>query len=193
MDRLLTRYHSEFPSLSNNAQLGNAGQPNLWATGGRNLATPIPRNQGTPISSQPSQQQDDLFSTTSRLSSAQGSFRFGNPLSATQGSQSQATSADEFPPLNRNANGDIGQERGSNMMSGFAFGSAGGVSAPGTSRAGNGLLNALSANSRAAEALPSAAGMFLQRLPVSHKCCHMLPANPASRITVARSQKLCGR
>jgi hypothetical protein len=162
MDKFLTWYDSEFPSLSNNPQLGNAGQTNLWATGGRNLGAPIPRNQATPISSQPSQQQDDLFSSSSRLSSAQGSFRFGNPPSATQGSQSQGTSVDEFPPLNRNANGDIGQERGTNLMSSFGFGATGAASAPTAqpNRVGNGLLNALSANSRATEVLSPASGEF---------------------------------
>lgn len=189
MDKLLTRYNSEFPSLSNNAQLGNAGQSNLWASGGRNAAAPIPRNQGTPISSQQSQQQDDLFSTSSRLSSAQGSFRFGNPPSATQGSQSQATSVDEFPPLNRNANGEIGQERGANLMSGFAFGSAAGAPAPAVqaNRTGNGLLNALSANSRATELTTG----VLSHVSIFSIDVHI--ANPASRFTVARSQKLCGR
>lgn len=160
MDKSLTWYDSEFPSLSNNPQLGNAGQSNLWTTGGRNIGVPIPRNQATPISSQPPQQQDDLFSASSRLSSAQGSFRFGNPPSATPGSQSQGTSVDEFPPLNRNANGDIGQERGANLMSSFGFGATGGASAPTAqpNRAGNGLLNALSANSRAPEALSPTTG-----------------------------------
>lgn len=160
MDKFLTWYDSEFPSLSNNPQLGNAGQSNLWTTGGRNIGVPIPRNQATPISSQPPQQQDDLFSASSRLSSAQGSFRFGNPPSATPGSQSQGTSVDEFPPLNRNANGDIGQERGANLMSSFGFGATGGASAPTAqpNRAGNGLLNALSANSRAPEALSPTTG-----------------------------------
>jgi len=166
MDNFLTWYDREFPSLSNNPQLGNAGQSNLWATGARNIAAPIPRNQGTPLGSQPAQQQqqqqqqqDDIFSTSSRLSSAQGSFRFGNPSSSAQGSQSQSTSVEEFPPLARNANGDIGQERGSSMMNNFAFGAnsvASAQTAP--NRTGNGLLNALSANSRAAEAISPTTG-----------------------------------
>lgn len=166
MDKLLTSYDREFPSLSNNPQLGNAGQSSMWATGGRNLGAPISRDQGTPIGSQPTQQQDDLFSASSRLSSAQGSFRFGNAPSATQGSQSQATSVDEFPPLARNANGDIGQERGANLMSSFGFGSTvapSAVTAP-LVRAGNGLLNALATNSRTTEIISATSGKLSQYL-----------------------------
>jgi CCR4-NOT transcription complex subunit 2 len=162
MDDLLTWYDREFPSLSNNAQLGNAGQSNLWATGARNITAPIPRNQGAPLNSQQSQQQEDLFTSSTRLASSQGSFRFGNPPSGAQSSsQSQGTSVDEFPPLARNANGDIGQERGSNLMASFAFGAPPAAASAQTtqaSRAGNGLLNALSANSRAAETVSPTAG-----------------------------------
>ncbi|KAB5576565.1 CobW/HypB/UreG, nucleotide-binding domain-containing protein [Coniochaeta sp. 2T2.1] len=154
---------SEFPSLSNNPQLGNAGQSNLWTTGGRNIGAQIPRNQGTPISSQPShQQQDDLFNASSRLSSAQGGFRFGNPPAAAQPTQSQPTTADDFPPLNRNANGDIGQERGASLMSTFGFGASSAASAAPAQRsnpaAGNALLNALVNNSRGADALSPTIG-----------------------------------
>jgi CCR4-NOT transcription complex subunit 2 len=161
MDKL-TWYDREFPSLSNNPQLGNAGQTSMWSTHGRNLGAPLTRNHqpASPSSTQPTQQQDDIFSTSSRLSSAQGSFRFGNQASVGQGPQSQATSVDEFPPLNRNANGDIGQERGTNLMANFGFGSTGaGPSTSGQpSRAGNGLLNALSANSRATDGRSPTAG-----------------------------------
>jgi CCR4-NOT transcription complex subunit 2 len=111
----------------------------------------IQRNQPTPLSSQ--QGQDDLYSNPSRN---QGSFRYGNQ--STQPSQPPPSSIDDFPPLNttsfRSGNGDIGQERGSNLISSLSFG-AQGAGAPGstqTTRAGNGLLNALSANNRATEA-----------------------------------------
>lgn len=118
---------------------------------------PIQRNQGTPLSQQG---QEDIFSS-SRLGSNQGSFRFGG----SQGSvgqpsqQPQPSSIDDFPPLNnnnnsgfRNGNGDIGQERGSNLMSTLGFGATTSP-APGMqgSRAGNGLLNALSENSRSGQ------------------------------------------
>lgn len=152
LKKKLTSYNSEFPSLSNNPQQHQGSQSTMWANAGRNLGAPMPpRNQGTPNPTQPpaSQQQEDIFSEGSR----QGSFRFGNQ--AGQSSQAQRSSVDDFPPLNRNnANGDIGQERGSNMMSNFQFGSSGGTSSTTAqpSGAGNGLLNALSANSRTSEA-----------------------------------------
>ncbi|ORY63250.1 CobW/HypB/UreG, nucleotide-binding domain-containing protein [Pseudomassariella vexata] len=141
---------SEFPSLSNNAQLSSAGQSSLWSiTGSRGMA-PIQRNQPTPSSQQG--QQDD-FSSASRLTSNQGSFRFGQG-SVGQASQPQPGSIDDFPPLNnndfRNGTGDIGQERASALMSVFnAQGSPAPTSLQG--RTGNGLLNALSANTRTTE------------------------------------------
>ena len=119
----------------------------MWSSSNaRNLGGPLQRNQSTPQQNQP----DDIFSTAPRLSSAQGSFRFGNQPSPAPTSQ-QAQPAEEFPPLNRNSNGDIGQERGANLMSALGFGSQSSASTPTIQgRSGNGLLNALSANSRAA-------------------------------------------
>lgn len=115
----------------------------------------IQRNQSTPHSQQ--SQQDDFFSSSSRMNANQGAFRFGNQTSLSQSSQPQPNSIDEFPPLNnsnlRNVDGEIGQERGSTLMSTLGFGAQGntaGGSLPGT-RVGNGLLNALSANSRTTE------------------------------------------
>lgn len=118
---------------------------------------PIQRNQGTPLSQQG---QEDIFSSSSRLGSNQGSFRFGGSQgSVGQPSQPQPSSIDDFPPLNnnnnsgfRNGNGDIGQERGSSLMSTLGFGATTSP-APGMqgSRAGNGLLNALSENSRSGQ------------------------------------------
>ncbi|KAI0111894.1 hypothetical protein F4814DRAFT_423960 [Daldinia grandis] len=148
---------SEFPSLSNNSQLQSAGGSSLWSTGAsRGMGGTIQRSQQpTPLSSQHAQQ-DDFFSP-SRMSSSQGQYRFGNQNSVAQSSQPQPSSIDEFPPLNnnsiRNSNGDIGQERGSNLMSTLGFG-AQGSTAPGSlqaPRSGNGLLNALSANNRTAD------------------------------------------
>jgi CCR4-NOT transcription complex subunit 2 len=114
----------------------------------------IQRNQSTPLSSQ--QAQDDLFPASSRT---QGSFRFGNQSAQT--TQPPPSSIDDFPPLNttsfRNGSGEIGQERSAKLMSTLGFGAQGAAapgvpgSAPGA-RAGNGLLNALSANNRASEA-----------------------------------------
>ncbi|KAK4126184.1 cobW-domain-containing protein [Parathielavia appendiculata] len=145
---------SEFPSLSNTSQLNSANSSSMWsAQGPRTIGGGLHRGPGTPLSSQ-TNQQDDLFS--SRLSSAQGTFRFGNQGSASQASQGQAGVSDEnFPPLNRSANGDLGgQDRGANLMSSLGFGAHG--SAPGSAmhanRAGNGLLSALSATSRTIDA-----------------------------------------
>ncbi|KAF4450128.1 cell division control CDC36 [Fusarium albosuccineum] len=140
----------EFPSLSNNPQMSNANQQSMWsATGSRNLGGPIQRNQPTPLSSQQGGQ-DDLFSPSSRGPSVQGGFRFGNQGNLGQSSQTQSSSIDDFPPLNRTANGDITSDRAANLMSSLGFTQAG---APGpVSNRGNGLLNALSANSRANEA-----------------------------------------
>lgn len=101
---------------------------------------------------QTQQQQDDLFNSSSQLPSSQGGFRFGNQNAVGQTSQSNA--ADEFPPLNRNANGEIGQDRGSSLIPNVGFGAPanglgfGSANPPQPSR-NNGLLNALSGSSRA--------------------------------------------
>ncbi|KAK3307044.1 uncharacterized protein B0T15DRAFT_529035 [Chaetomium strumarium] len=143
---------SEFPSLSNTSQLTSTAQTSMWsAQGPRNLGGGIHRGAGTPLSSQQTQQ-DDLFA--SRLSTGQGSFRFGNQGNTAQASQSLSSVTDEFPPLNRAANGEIGgQDRGGNLMSNLGFGAPGSAagSAMHASRAGNGLLSALSATSRTAD------------------------------------------
>ncbi|KAL2135988.1 hypothetical protein VTI74DRAFT_6037 [Chaetomium olivicolor] len=143
---------SEFPSLSNTSQLNQSAQSSMWsAQGPRNLGGAVHRGGGTPLSSQQNQQ-DDIFA--SRLASAQGSFRFGNQGNAAQAAQGQPGVTEEFPPLNRTANGEIGgQERGGNLMSSLGFGGQGAASgsAMHANRAGNGLLSALSATSRAAD------------------------------------------
>ena len=96
---------------------------------------------------QTQQQQDDLFSSS--VPSSAGNFRFGAQNAVGQASQS-SNHADEFPPLNRNANGEIGQDRNSSLAQGFAFGSSNGLSPtsqPPPNRS-NGLLDALSSTSR---------------------------------------------
>ncbi|PCD39977.1 hypothetical protein FGRA07_01248 [Fusarium graminearum] len=134
---------SEFPSLSNNAQMSNANQSSMWSTAGsRNLGGPIQRNQATPQQGG----QDDMFSPTS--SRVPGGFRFGNQ--GNIGQQPQPSSVDDFPPLNQTSNGELGSDRTANLMSSLGFGSQAGPG-PSTSNRGNGLLNALSANSRANE------------------------------------------
>ncbi|KAI1145755.1 hypothetical protein F4825DRAFT_442930 [Nemania diffusa] len=141
----------EFPSLSNTPQLSSGNPSSLWAGGSRPIGGAIQRNQSTPHSQQ--SQQDDFFSTSSRMNTNQAAFRFGTQTSMSQSSQPQPSSIDEFPPLNnslRNGDGELGHERGSTLMSTLGFGAQGNTasgSLQGT-RAGNGLLNALSANSR---------------------------------------------
>ncbi|QPG94854.1 hypothetical protein C2857_007154 [Epichloe festucae Fl1] len=139
----------EFPSLSNNSQLNSGNSASMWASGGsRNLSGPVQRNQGTPVSSQQGALEDMFGGGSSRMPSNQGSFRFGNQGNLSSASQGQPSTADDFPPLNRGSNGEIGSARSANLMS-FAFGSQHGAS--GLHR-GNGLLNALSANSRVNDA-----------------------------------------
>lgn len=121
----------------------------MWASGGsRNLSGPVQRNQGTPVSSQQGALEDMFGGGSSRMPSNQGSFRFGNQGNLSSASQGQPSTADDFPPLNRGSNGEIGSARSANLMS-LAFGSQHGAS--GLHR-GNGLLNALSANSRVNDA-----------------------------------------
>ncbi|KAI3397768.1 hypothetical protein diail_10421 [Diaporthe ilicicola] len=149
----------EFPQLSNNAPFAGTANQGLWAgQAARNLGGPGagPR---TPASAMPQAQaqQDDLFSPASRLPSSQNSFRFGSQASISQAQQQPQPSGsggDEFPPLNRNGNGEIGQDRVASIMSGLNLGSQG-PGAPSSTQArgsGNGLLNAVTANSRASEA-----------------------------------------
>ncbi|KAK4197220.1 putative general negative regulator of transcription subunit [Triangularia verruculosa] len=141
---------SEFPSLSNAAP-NQSTQASMWAQQpSRNIGGGAHRGPQTPLSAHPGQ--DDLFAP-SRLATAQSSFRFGNQGAVNQAPQ--GGQADEFPPLNRPTNGEIGQERGSGLMSNIGFGQA---SAPSggallTNRAGNGLLNALSATSRTGDVI----------------------------------------
>ncbi|KDN65125.1 putative NOT2/NOT3/NOT5 family protein [Colletotrichum sublineola] len=142
---------NEFPSLSNNAQMNTSGQSNMWSsTASRNLGGgPVPRNQqSTPLSTQSTQ--DELFTPSSARQSA---FRFSNQNSGAPTPQAQSNPVDDFPPLNRNANGEIGGERGGNLMPSLGFGnqatgSSVAIPPPRSAGAGNGLLNALSANSR---------------------------------------------
>ncbi|KAI0100624.1 hypothetical protein GGR51DRAFT_531919 [Nemania sp. FL0031] len=141
---------SEFPSLSNNSQLSSGNPSSLWAGGSRPMGGTIQRNQSNPHSQQ--SQQDDFFSSSSRMNTNQSAFRFGNQTSMPQSSQPQPSSIDDFPPLNnslRNGDGELGQS-GSSLMSTLGFGAQGNTVSGSLqgARVGNGLLNALSANSR---------------------------------------------
>jgi CCR4-NOT transcription complex subunit 2 len=142
--------HSEFPSLSNNQT-----QPSqsTWAAQSARNAGPsssLRTQASVPLSAQQQaqqQQQDDLFSSSSQLPSTQGGFRFGNQSAVGQ-SASHIQGVDEFPPLSRNANGDIGQDRGSSIVHNVGFGAPSngmgfGAANPPQS---NGLLNAINGN-----------------------------------------------
>ncbi|RKF55307.1 putative not2 family protein [Erysiphe neolycopersici] len=142
---------SEFPSLSDNQP--QQSQSAWTVSGARNIG----HSQNIRLQQQPSipiQQQDDIFSTSSQISNNnnQGGFRFGTQNSVSQVSQTQNT--EEFPPLGHNANDEIGQDRGSNLMpnTGFSAQSSGLGFVPSSvtpSTRINGLLNAISNSSRA--------------------------------------------
>jgi CCR4-NOT transcription complex subunit 2 len=101
---------------------------------------------------QQTQQQEELFASSSQFASNQSGFRFGNQN--TVGQSSQSNSVDEFPPLSRNSNGDIGQDRSSNLIQNVGFGAqsngVGFASSNPTQNRNNGLLNALSGSNRIA-------------------------------------------
>ena len=146
---------SEFPSLSNNqpqpSQSTWAGARNLGPSTSMRLQQPtLSSQQQLNAQQQTQQQQDDLFNSSSQLPSSQGGFRFGNQNAVGQSSQSN--NVDEFPPL-RNANGEIGSDRSSSLVQNVGFGAqSNGIGFGSTNHTpqnrNNGLLNALSGNSR---------------------------------------------
>ena len=144
----LIYYISDFPSLSSNPPQQSLNSSTWTSTGTRNISqVSNPRLQST-LSSQ--QQQDDLFNSSSQLASSQGGFRFG--IQNTVGQPSQSRNVDEFPPLSRHATGEIGQDRSASLMQNVGFGAQSnglGFGSSNPSQANrNGLLNALSGNSR---------------------------------------------
>jgi len=120
---------------------------------------------------QTQQQQDDLFSSSSQLPSNQGGFRFGGQNAV--GQSSQPTPTDDFPPLNRNGNGDIGPDRVSGMIPNVGFGAPsngigfGAANPPPQPARSNGLLNALSGSSRTI-----AGNRVASPASISGKHCH---------------------
>ncbi|OBT54492.1 hypothetical protein VE04_04180, partial [Pseudogymnoascus sp. 24MN13] len=162
---------SEFPSLSNNpSHQASSSAQSTWAMpGARQLGQAathrpqhgiLPAQQQSQAQQQTQQQQDDLFSSSSQLPSSQSGFRFGGQNAVGQSSQPQESAAEEFPPLNRNANGEIGQDRNLGSLQSPGFGApsstlgfpAGGSGAQ-ASRS-NGLLNAVNTGNRAAPTNP---------------------------------------
>lgn len=135
----------------------------MWSAGAsRGLSGPVQRSQGgASIAPQPSAS-DDIFAPNPRLQSgSQGTFRFGSQASLGQPSHGQPSTADEFPPLNRNANGEIGQERGSNLVSSLGFSSQQATTSAALQSvrngSGNGLLNAVRAHSAETRSAASSA------------------------------------
>lgn len=145
---------SEFPSLSNNqpqpSQSTWAGVRGIGPSSSIRLQQSTLSSQQQMSNQQQTQQQDELFGTSSQFTTTQSNFRFGNQN--TVGQSAQPTSPDEFPPLSRNSNGDIGQDRSSNMIQNVGFGAQSNGVGFGSSNApqnrNNGLLNALSGSTR---------------------------------------------
>ena len=148
---LLTIPNSEFPSLSNNQP-----QPSqsTWAAQSARTAGPPISMRTQPshpanAQQQSQQQQEDLFASSSQLPSSRSVFRFNQNA---VGSPTHPQSSDDFPPLSRNTNGDIGQARGPDFVPGSAFGAQGNgmgfgsVNPPPTQNRNNGLLDVLSGN-----------------------------------------------
>ncbi|KAH8592930.1 hypothetical protein B0O99DRAFT_224611 [Bisporella sp. PMI_857] len=131
---------SEFPSLSNNQS--QPSQP-IWSTSNaRNLSSSANlRNQA---------HQEDVFGASPQLASNQSGFRYGSQNAV--GQPSQTNNVDEFPPLNRNGNGDIGDRPTGVQSVGFGASSNSmgfGSTAPAQpNRGANGLLSAVSGSSR---------------------------------------------
>lgn len=93
-----------------------------------------------------------MFGTSPQLPVNQGSFRYGSQNAV--GQSTQGNTSDEFPPLNRNGNGDLGGDRPASLVQSVGFqATANGMSFGSTnpsqpSRAANGLLSAVSGSGR---------------------------------------------
>ncbi|KAL3417303.1 NOT2/NOT3/NOT5 family protein [Phlyctema vagabunda] len=177
---------SEFPSLSNHpAQQSLGSNQSTWATAGaRGLGPANNRLQHSGLTSaqqinaqaQSHQQQEDLFNSSSQIPNSQSGFRFGGQSAVGQSSQAQPSTTEEFPPLGRNGNGELGQDRASSLMQNAAFGAPPngmgfGANNQSQQNRNNGLLNALSGNSRITTANRvaspgSISGMSTSRSPI---------------------------
>lgn len=158
--------HREFPSLSTTSQQqSTASAPSMWAMpNSRPLGQVagqrpqqqlmLPTQQQTQAQQQTQQQQDDLFSSSSQLPNSQAGFRFSTQNAVGQLSQPQSSGPDEFPPLNRNVNGEIGQDRAPGLLQNVGFGNVAGSTSFGAgvgasqNTRSNGLLNAVASSAR---------------------------------------------
>ncbi|KAI9774670.1 MAG: hypothetical protein M1840_002919 [Geoglossum simile] len=122
---------SEFPSLSSSQSQHQTSSQAAW-TSAPQRGTPVQRpqansnnNQAT-TSQQQQQQQDDLFPSASQFASGLDDFRAsafsGQARQMAGSSQPQTGNIDEFPPLGRTGNGEIGQDRRGSLMQNVGFG-----------------------------------------------------------------------
>ncbi|RDW79723.1 hypothetical protein BP6252_04361 [Coleophoma cylindrospora] len=147
---------TEFPSLSNHpTQQSHTANQSTWATAGSRGLGPISNArlqhanlnpQQLSSHSQGQQQQDDLFRSSSQVPGNQSGFRFGNQNAIGQSSQTQPTTTEEFPPLGRNGAVELQNAGFGGQGNSLAFGSTNMAQ----SNRSNGLLDALSGNSRLA-------------------------------------------
>ncbi|KAI1000581.1 hypothetical protein K3495_g7615 [Podosphaera aphanis] len=147
---------SDFPSLSDNQS--QPSQSTWTASGSRGNIGPSSNNrlsqqtalstqQQTNAQQQTQLQQEDLFNSSSQLPSNQARFRFGtqNPV----GQASQSHSVEEFPPLNRNGNGEISQDSNLSVPVSSVTSTGPGFSSKNSPPTRNNvLLNALSSGTR---------------------------------------------
>ena len=141
---------SEFPSLSGAPQQPQSQNPGAaWANTSQRATqqpNPIQRQQPQqPVTSQapsrasqtqshqsqaqPQPSHDDLFSSGTQFANQLDDFRSGGQGISGQltgSSQPQTGSIDEFPPLGRNATGELNQERREGLLQNTGFGSYGG-------------------------------------------------------------------
>ena len=139
---------SEFPSLSGapQPQHQNPAQA-VWANANQRASqhTPVQRpqhqtsnqqlssiqpppqpQQSQQLPQQPTQQPtDDLFPSSSQFANGLDDYRHGGQAGVGQLSglnQPQPGNIEEFPPLGRNGNGEIGQDRRGGLIQNAAFG-----------------------------------------------------------------------
>lgn len=106
------------PSMWTTAGVRNSGQGAAPGFGSQSSMASHPQTQASQQQSQ--LQRDDLFASSSQLPDTQSGHRFNGQHSAI--GQTQSNGADDFPPLARNLNGNIGQDRGSTMLQSFGNG-----------------------------------------------------------------------